>query len=365
MLLCCQELKKAIQLYVKALRQNTEIKKEDGSEYDPQTDALTEDEWDEVEELVNFLQPAYKMTKRLEGDNSISGFGSLWQTLPNLQALWAHYDDANNRTNKSKYFATAVAFGKAKLDHHFDTLLLKPDISLYAIATALNPKLQVAWFKTQWKRFPTWYKKAEASIRKVYKQYADEDEAKEEHVSFEPPTRCKVPSSSRDSLYKRSMEVDLHLLTNAKSKQQKRTNQLDDYLVLLAFEHATMSKHKQRLLKHKPWALWLQYGRTRYPIVFRMACNYLSIPSTSCGCERAFSKARCTIMCDRNKLGGATITSIQLQRNWLHCGVVKSSLRNLEYLVRKANDFATPPVAPSPANDDNDPGSQSDNLYCQ
>jgi uncharacterized protein YecA (UPF0149 family) len=77
MLLRCQELKKTIQLYVKALRQNTEIKTEDGSEYDPQTDALTEDEWDEVEELVDFLQPAYKMTKRLEGDNSVSGFRSL------------------------------------------------------------------------------------------------------------------------------------------------------------------------------------------------------------------------------------------------------------------------------------------------
>jgi hypothetical protein len=125
MLLRCQELKKTIQLYVKALCQNTEIKKEDGSEYNPQTDALTEDEWDEVEELVDFLQPAYEMTKRLEGNNSISGFGSLWQTLPNLQALWAHYDNTNNLTNKSKYFATAVAFGKAKLDHYFDTLLVR------------------------------------------------------------------------------------------------------------------------------------------------------------------------------------------------------------------------------------------------
>jgi hypothetical protein len=80
---------------------------------------------------------------------------------------------------------------------NFDTLL-KHDVSLYAIATALNPKLRVAWFKTQWKRFPTWYKKSEASIRKVYRQYADENEAEEDHVSFEPPTRRKVPSSSRD-----------------------------------------------------------------------------------------------------------------------------------------------------------------------
>jgi hypothetical protein len=365
MLLRSFELKKTIQLYIRLLRQNTEIKQEDGSEYDPQTDALSDEEWDEVEELVDFLQPAYEMTKRLEGDNCVSGFGSLWQTLPNLQALWAHYDDANNRTNKSKYFATAVAFGKAKLDHYFDTLLIKPDVSLYAVATALNPKLRVAWFKTQWKRFPSWYKKAEASLRKVYKQYADEDEAEEEHPAFQPPTRRKIPSGTGDGLYERSMEVDLHLLTNAKSKRQKRTNQLDDYLDSLAFEHATASSHEQRLLKHEPWAWWLEYGRTRYPIVFKMACDYLSIPSTSCECERAFSKARRTITCDRNRLSGATIESIQLQRNWLQRGVVKSSLRDLESLVRKAEKYETPPVAPSLPTDEDDPDSQSDDLYCQ
>jgi hypothetical protein len=43
------------------LRQNTKIKQEDGFKYDPQTDALSDKEWDEVEELVDFLQPAYEM----------------------------------------------------------------------------------------------------------------------------------------------------------------------------------------------------------------------------------------------------------------------------------------------------------------
>jgi hypothetical protein len=54
-----------------------------------------------------------------------------------------------------------------------------------------------------------------------------------------------------------------------------------------------------------------------------------------------------------------------MQRSWLYRGVVKSLLRDLEYLVRKADDFATHSVAPSPADDNNDPGSQSDDLYCQ
>jgi hypothetical protein len=56
----------------------TTIKVEDGgSEYDPHTDALSDLEWDKVEEIVDFLQPAYKMTKRLKGDNCVSGFRSL------------------------------------------------------------------------------------------------------------------------------------------------------------------------------------------------------------------------------------------------------------------------------------------------
>jgi hypothetical protein len=55
----------------------------------------------------------------------------------------------------------------------------------------------------------------------VYKQYTDKDEAKEDYVSFEPPTRRKVLLSSRDGLYERSIEIDLYLLTNAKSKRQK------------------------------------------------------------------------------------------------------------------------------------------------
>jgi hypothetical protein len=58
----------------------------------------------------------------------------------------------------------------------------------------------------------------------VYKQYADKDEAEEEH-SVSKPTKRKVPSSSfSDGLYERLIEVDLYLLTNAKSKRQKRTN---------------------------------------------------------------------------------------------------------------------------------------------
>ena len=87
--------------------------------------------------------------------------------------------------------------------------------------------------------------------------------------------------------------------------------------------------------RDNPWEWWLAVGRNRYPILFKMAIDYLSCPCTSCDCERAFSSARRTITDDRNGLGSETIEATQLLKNWLRRDVVKSSLRDLEKHVQK------------------------------
>ena len=57
-----------------------------------------------------------------------------------------------------------------------------------------------------------------------------------------------------------------------------------------------------------------------------MARYYLTIPSTSCDCERAFSRVRRTITSDCNALSCNTIEVLQLQKDWLNRGVVQSEL---------------------------------------
>jgi hypothetical protein len=85
MLLRCYELREHINRFIRQLRgHDASI---DDLDYGPLEDTITEEEWDDVKDLVDFLQAPYEMTKRLEGNNSGNGFGSLWQTLPNLQAL--------------------------------------------------------------------------------------------------------------------------------------------------------------------------------------------------------------------------------------------------------------------------------------
>ena len=70
------------------------------------------------------------MTKRLEGNNSASGFGSLWQTLTNLQALWTLYSSTkarfNDESNNSDYFIAAIKHGLEKLISYFEKLIIQP-----------------------------------------------------------------------------------------------------------------------------------------------------------------------------------------------------------------------------------------------
>jgi hypothetical protein len=66
-----------------------------------------------------------------------------------------------------------------------------------------------------------------------------------------------------------------------------------------------------------------------------MATDYLAIPSTSCSCERAFSSARRTITDDQNRLSSSTIEALQLQKNWVRRGVVKSGITELAKRVER------------------------------
>jgi hypothetical protein len=147
MLLRCLQLKDPIKRFIWRLWEEAEANNNDDDlehnrDYSPLTDRILDNDWDDVKELVDFLQAPYEMTKRLEGNNSQSGFGSFWQTLSNLQALWTRYTDAKERT-MSQYMASAVSFGWEKLNSYFHTLIIAPDVSYYSIATLLHLRLRL------------------------------------------------------------------------------------------------------------------------------------------------------------------------------------------------------------------------------
>jgi len=277
---------------------------------------------------------------RLEGNNGGNSQGSLWQTLLNLQVLWVHFEEAK-LSDHSEYMDAAIALGFEKLNTYFTLLVHTPDVSYYTIATALNPALRLNWFQTQWKHYPEWVSKAQKSVKKVFDDYVKAEAATDDNDELrEPPSRRKVPAND---LYSRVTAVDTHLLTGNKNKRQRRIGQIEEYYESLDTDLNAANERDQPVLQD-PWGWWQRVGRNRYPILFKIACDYLTIPCTSCDCERCFSSARRTITDDRNGLSGTTIEALQLQKNWLRRGVVKSSILDLSKYVTsltKISDFGS------------------------
>jgi hypothetical protein len=204
---------------------------------------------------------------------------------------------------------------------------------------------QLNFFQHHWKNFPPWIRKATASMKKLFDEYTEAEADDDEQQQLPPPSRRKLPPNS-DDLYERAIAVNLHLLTGNKNKRQRRVGQLDEYYESLGSDLNSLHE-RERPERDDPLAWWLTIGRNRYPILFKMATDYLSCPCTSCDCERAFSSARRTVTNDRNCLGGETIEATQLLKNWLRTGVVKSSLADLEKHVQKLDKNCSVRVAVS------------------
>ena len=230
MLLRCRELRETIRVYQRQLRQldTSPTSAIDEIAVSALEDRITEDDWEEVNQLIDFLQVPYELTKRLEGSNSQSGFGSLWQTIPNLQTLWCLYSEkvAELEYTPDTYLKKGVKYGVTKLDVYWGKLVSDPDVGYYCIATMLHPKLRQQWFKTHWSHFPAYSKKADKSVRGVYELYRKNNRPTDFDVDpnddiYSQPSRRKVPGDGA-TRFDDIMAVDLHLLTNWRGNKKQR-----------------------------------------------------------------------------------------------------------------------------------------------
>jgi len=335
-MLRCLELKQPINKFIRKWRGT------DNDEEDVRipgnaalSNTITDDEWDEAARLVQFLERFYQMTKRMEGNGDR---GSLWMTIINLQVLYQQLLKLQDeyRCEPDCFLKGGVEYGLQKLLTYWEYIILNPPVSPYAIATILNPKFRMLWFQDKWRNHPIWYKKVTASMKTVFQRYVDEAAAAEalDEPEQEPesPSRRKTPSGEyHDALYDEVCEVDTSLMTgNHKAhKKQRLTSELQKYYDSVGEDIKKAKATPGSVMLQDPLAWWLEVGRYSYPLLFKIALDYLSIPCTSCECERAFSGGRRTVSWDRSKLSGATIEAIQLQKNWLRRGVVNSELNGL------------------------------------
>ena len=119
-------------------------------------DTLTDDEWDQVQELIKLLKPFEKLTKLLQANTTLAGsegsYGSLWEVLPGLQLLFEHLQDAEaSATNDD--IKQGIQFGLEKMNDYWMKLIFYNNH--YIASTALHPSLNTAWFDWHWHKYPS------------------------------------------------------------------------------------------------------------------------------------------------------------------------------------------------------------------
>ena len=174
MALRCKELRETITRFQENYR--TCIENEtifDDGTYSHSLDGISDNDWDEINSIIDFLRVPYDLAKALENSNQTSGFSSLWQTIIYLQTLWVYYDTESEKYANSDdyYLKSAICSGLEKLNSYWLELIVEPTTSFYCVATALHPRLRLAWFQDHWRHHETWHVKAEESIDKLYNEY--------------------------------------------------------------------------------------------------------------------------------------------------------------------------------------------------
>jgi hypothetical protein len=150
------------------------------------------------------------------------------------------------------------------------------------------PKLRTLWFKTHWKNFPQWYKKVESSMKDTVRRYMEQQELDVEIMADDDDLRRrKLPAGSNhhDAEFEALMAVNTSLLTGATSrKSTKFMAELDVYLDeaaedLKRAEGSPQSSHAIPL-KGDPIVWWERVGSKRFPLLHKIALDYLAIPGT-------------------------------------------------------------------------------------
>ena len=248
-------------------------------------DALTYDDWSQLQQLKDGLYPFLEITNRIQESQA-----SLWQWLPAVEALYNHlereltrYKEANDLDNP---LAVCTQAGWEKLRAYYNDT--DKAHHLYAAATLFNPEQRMSYFNRNWSG--TFDKHKKAMLTRVRKEW---------ERSYKPQsTSTSTPTAAPPSIFDLQLGYEPHHDTK---------DPLSEYALSAPVKlQATTTQHMLQ------W--WDHDG---HPQLKQMAFNLLAIPATSCDLERVFSGAGNLIDAAMNRMNDDTIEKRQCLNLWL------------------------------------------------
>jgi hypothetical protein len=225
-----------------------------------ETNILNANEWNKLEQIKKRLEPFYEITKLISG-SSYPTLGFCYSLILELRKIIANFETDNDLKH-------LFAYMKDKFNKYFGEIN-----DTFLISVILDPRIKD-------KKFP---EEDKGKYLQIFK-----------NTSQSYKTSKKIPEKDED-LYDRLFpkNEDLH------------DTEINTYLSM------PLSGPKTNILK-----FWKD-NESYFPILSKMARNYLCIPATSVSCEAMFSKAGDTITKKRNRLSPKLIREIMCLQSWI------------------------------------------------
>jgi hypothetical protein len=269
------------------------------------SDGLTAADWAVVTEYMDVLKPLKAATKRLEGRSKNGGFGDIAEIIPVFEYILRYYEERVKAYEAVNYNAHAEApedhlainlrAAWSKANEYYAKLDLSP---AYYAATILHPYLRT-YCDTAWADKPDWLDDNNRRFRALWAEY---------NTAPRAIRRPNVFLSDMDDA------IDGLIDPRASSTNDVAEDEYDRW----KRSESRVEKGSQHA--NNPIKYWVAL-RDYYPSLSKLALDVLSIPASSCECERMFSELGDLLEPRRRAIQPQLLAAIQCVRRWRRSGL--------------------------------------------
>jgi hypothetical protein len=175
------------------------------------------------------------------------------------------------------------------------------DSPAYFAACALHPYYR-RYCEKAWRNKPEWLAACMADFRALWAGYT---------TSTPPP---KPPKERGNG----AIDEAISYIISDSEDDDELTDEYDRWRKLEP--KWTNKQHNSPNVDGNPIKYWVQL-QSKYPDLSRFAIDVLSIPASSCECERMFSELGDLLAPRRRKIGSQLLAALQCIRAWIAAGI--------------------------------------------
>lgn len=258
---------------------------------DLQEDILSDEDWAQLESLIEYLEAYEHGTLACEGRYSTAE-----TILPIMEFLLEIFEEGRHKHVDNPFLGPCCQAGWDKLEKYYNKT---SESCAYVGAVILVPTRKWEFFKkgVLWK--DKWVEDAQAAVQKVW-----EDEYKQaEPTLLVPRAQSYQNDGKKENRFK------------AWSRQHIKVPEVMDEYERYCKE-PVMEMDLDEVFDPLGW--WQESTQQKvYPNLSKMALDLLSIPAMSAEVERLFSSCKITITDRRNRIGIDAVEAIECLKSWL------------------------------------------------